>query len=84
MPSSKVIVIFKSGTSEGDINAAVQKIQAEGGTIGHRYNSALLGFSAEIPDSSLQSLTTGNTQIDYIEGDGEVSIYAEGILAKKS
>lgn len=51
-----------------------------GGKITHRYDAALLGFSAEMPDVSVSSLNS-HKHVDYIEPDGEVSIYAKKLLS---
>ncbi|KAG0211445.1 hypothetical protein BGX28_007937 [Mortierella sp. GBA30] len=78
---NKVIVVFKDGTPLSEIENAVNDVQAQGGKITHRYESALLGFSAEIPDSSVQTLNV-HPHVDYVEADGEVSIYTKNLLAK--
>ncbi|KAF9084003.1 hypothetical protein BGX23_010923 [Mortierella sp. AD031] len=76
---NKVIVVFKAGTPASEIEDAVKNVEAQGGIVTHRYNSALLGFAAEIPDNHLQALTV-HPKVDYVEPDGEVSIYAKSLL----
>lgn len=49
----KYIVVFKKGTQPNVINDAVKQVEQSGGSIGHRYDAVLLGFSATIPDSTL-------------------------------
>ncbi|KAG0317821.1 hypothetical protein BG000_004412 [Podila horticola] len=78
---NKVIVAFKSGTAPDHIELAIKDIEAQGGKITHRYNAALLGFAAEIPDDSVQALTI-DEKVDYVEADGPVSIYARNLLNK--
>ncbi|KAI8614073.1 hypothetical protein BC830DRAFT_1129080, partial [Chytriomyces sp. MP71] len=69
---SKVIVLFKAGTPAYVIEAAAEKVAAQGGSVGHRYNTTLLGFAASVPDSLLPAFTD-DVHIETIEADGEVS-----------
>ncbi|KAF9086695.1 hypothetical protein BGX23_008652, partial [Mortierella sp. AD031] len=62
------------------IEAAVKDVESKGGKVTHRYNSALLGFAAEMPDVSVSTLNS-HPHVDYVEADGEVSIYAKKLLA---
>ncbi|KAF9190568.1 hypothetical protein BGZ51_008419 [Haplosporangium sp. Z 767] len=78
---NKVIVVFKSDAQPSDIDAAIKNVESQGGKIGHRY-TALLGFSAEMPDNCVQSLTV-HPQVDYVEPDGEVSICTRNLLSGK-
>ncbi|KAF9551974.1 hypothetical protein EC957_000084 [Mortierella hygrophila] len=77
---NKVIVVFKKETPASEIEAAVKDVESKGGKITHRYDAALLGFSAEMPDVSVSSLNS-HKHVDYIEPDGEVSIYAKNLLS---
>ncbi|KAF9906703.1 hypothetical protein EC991_000365 [Linnemannia zychae] len=77
---NKVIVVFKKETPAGEIDAAVKDVESQGGKITHRYDAALLGFSAEMPDVSVSSLNS-HPHVDYVEADGEVSIYAKNLLS---
>jgi hypothetical protein len=52
----------------------------KGGKITHRYEAALLGFSAEMPDVSVSTLNS-HPHVDYVEPDGEVSIYSKKLLS---
>ncbi|KAG0042490.1 hypothetical protein BGZ83_000398 [Gryganskiella cystojenkinii] len=79
---NKVIVVFKSHTPAAEIEAAIKDCEAQGGKITQRYTSALLGFAAEVPDGNLQTLTV-HPHVDYVEPDGEVSIYGKKLLSKK-
>ncbi|KAF9356694.1 hypothetical protein BGX26_004892 [Mortierella sp. AD094] len=69
---SSLIVIFKDGTPHEEIESAAQDIESSGGTISQRYTSALLGFSAVLPEGYVSALN-GNPHVDYIEPDGEVT-----------
>ncbi|KAI1318383.1 hypothetical protein EDD11_006721 [Mortierella claussenii] len=79
--SNKVIVVFKAETPASEIDTAVKDIEANGGHITQRYASALLGFAAEVPDVGIQTLSV-HPHVDYIEPDGEVSIYAKKLISK--
>ncbi|KAJ3076572.1 Golgi SNAP receptor complex member 1 [Podochytrium sp. JEL0797] len=70
--ASKVIVMFKAGTSPEVVEAAAQRLIANGGAIGHRYSTSIIGFAATMPDSLLPSFTD-DVSIESIEADGEVS-----------
>ncbi|KAG0378610.1 hypothetical protein BGX24_003327 [Mortierella sp. AD032] len=77
---NKVIVVFKKETPAAEIEKAVKDVESKGGKITHRYDAALLGFSAEMPDVSVSSLNS-HPHVDYVEPDGEVSIYAKNLLS---
>ncbi|KAF9348214.1 hypothetical protein BGX26_000363 [Mortierella sp. AD094] len=79
--TNNVIVVFKKGTELSVIDAAVKDVESQGGKIKHRYNSALLGFSAEVPDVGINALNT-HAEVDYVEADGKVSTYAQSLLKK--
>jgi len=70
--SGKYIVVFKDSATDADIDKYVNEVHSNGGSVGHRYNSVLRGFSAAIPDSYFMQLQT-NPVIDYIEPDGVVT-----------
>jgi hypothetical protein len=53
---SSIIVTFKENTPISVIDDAADKIKQSGGTIGHRYDGALLGFSAKVPDNHISTL----------------------------
>ncbi|CAO3571105.1 unnamed protein product [Mortierella alpina] len=76
---NKVIVVFKDNTPASEIANAITDIESQGGKITHKYESALLGFAAEMPDSSVQVMTV-HPHVSYVEADGEVSAYAKGLL----
>ncbi|KAI8923928.1 hypothetical protein BC831DRAFT_468468 [Entophlyctis helioformis] len=74
--SGKYIVMFKADTPKDVIDKAADDVVKQGGTIGHRYDSSILGFAATMPDNLLTSLNT-HAHVDVIEADGEVSAYAK-------
>ncbi|KAF9928099.1 hypothetical protein FBU30_002635 [Linnemannia zychae] len=77
---NKVIVVFKNDTPAADIDAAINDVKSKGGVVTHRYDAALLGFAAEMPDASVSTLNS-HPSVSYIEPDGEVSIYAKNLLS---
>ncbi|KAF9561466.1 hypothetical protein EC968_005754 [Mortierella alpina] len=78
---NKVIVVFKENTPASEIENAINDVKSQGGTITHRYESALLGFAAELPDSSVQTLTV-HPHVSYVEPDGVVTAYAKAAMDK--
>ncbi|KAK7692622.1 hypothetical protein QCA50_004255 [Cerrena zonata] len=75
--SGKYIVVFKDSASQAQIDKYAQDVESNGGNVGHKYDSALRGFSAAIPDAFLQTLQAQGLAdgiIDYIEPDGTVTI----------
>ncbi|KAH9061359.1 serine proteinase inhibitor IA-1 [Lactarius vividus] len=76
--TGKYIVVFKNTASDEAINEQAEKVGLNGGKVDKKFSSSLLkGFSAEIPATYLltlqSSLTTGESQIDYIEPDSVVT-----------
>ncbi|KAJ3162664.1 hypothetical protein HDU86_003637 [Geranomyces michiganensis] len=76
--SGKYIVIFKSDTPKEVIDQAAKDVEAKGGSIGHRYDTTMRGFSAQVPDGLLTTFKE-HKNLDYIEADGEVSAYAKSV-----
>ncbi|KAI9341234.1 hypothetical protein DFJ73DRAFT_812881 [Zopfochytrium polystomum] len=74
--SSKVIVMFKSGTADDVVEKAVADVTANGGTVTHRYTTAIKGFAATLPDNVFTTLST-NEHVEVIEADGPVSTLAK-------
>ncbi|KAI3635486.1 hypothetical protein MIR68_006124 [Amoeboaphelidium protococcarum] len=70
------IVVFKQGTAKNTIEQAVDQVKKEGGKIGHRYDSVLLGFSCEIPEQLTDSLKSLEG-VDYVEEDQVMTIQKE-------
>lgn len=62
------LVVFKTGTSREVVLAAQSVVKRLGGTIGHTYTTALIGFSAKLPASAVQALRT-SPGVAYIEAD---------------
>ncbi|KAI8822579.1 protease propeptide/inhibitor [Fimicolochytrium jonesii] len=76
--SGKYIVVFKEGTAQNVIDQAAKDVEAQGGKIGHRYDTTMKGFSATVPDNVITTFKA-HEKVDYIEADGEVSAYAKSI-----
>ncbi|PCH43851.1 protease propeptide/inhibitor [Wolfiporia cocos MD-104 SS10] len=73
--SGKYIVVFKDHVTASQIDEYVNSVNANGGSVGRRFDSLLNGFSATIPDSYLTQLQSlQGDVIDYIEPDQEVRI----------
>ena len=78
---SQYIILFKSNTNPETIESLAQDIIKKGGSIGHRYESTILGFSTTIPDSLLDFVVQCK-DIECIEADGIVSVYAASLGIK--
>jgi subtilisin family serine protease len=66
------IVVFKPGTPRDVVLAAQDRAKRLGGTVKHTYESALIGFSVNLPDSALQVLRADQS-IAFIEADQDGS-----------
>ncbi|KAI0745678.1 protease propeptide/inhibitor [Earliella scabrosa] len=72
--SGRYIVVFKDHVSQSEIDKHADDVASNGGSVGHRYNTVLKGFSATIPDQYFQKLQSlQGDVIDYIEPDGIVT-----------
>lgn len=85
--AGRYIVVFKDGTDPAAVDAAIAEAEMAAATesldaapdapremtVYYRYSSALLGFAASMPASSLKALQ-GNSNVDYIEPDQVVTI----------
>lgn len=67
------IVVFRPRTSQNSIQSIEKTVQRLGGTIRFRYRSALLGFSALLPDKALQFVRIVR-EVEWIEANLMVSI----------
>jgi len=74
--SGKYIVVFKKDVPKSVVNKHADDVNAGGGTVGHRYDTVLNGFSASIPDDYLRTLSA-NEHVDSIEPDGVVTTCAK-------
>ncbi|ORY01925.1 hypothetical protein K493DRAFT_346988 [Basidiobolus meristosporus CBS 931.73] len=72
------IVMFHEGTPRSVIDEEVNKVQSQGGTIKHRYDSGIFGFAASIPDDHLTALNVSE-HVKLIEPDGEVTTCAKNL-----
>ena len=70
---NQYIVVFKPGTNREVVLSAQEKVKGLGGTVGHTYTSALIGFSVKVPEGALQTLRA-LPGIAYIEADQKVSL----------
>ncbi|KAL0581885.1 hypothetical protein V5O48_000114 [Marasmius crinis-equi] len=84
--SGKFIVVFKSDTSQEEVDKQASEISnndafiihnahddLSGGEV-HKKHSLLKGFTATIPESYMQQLQSlQGSVIDYIEPDGKVT-----------
>ncbi|KAG8990808.1 hypothetical protein FRB94_013090 [Tulasnella sp. JGI-2019a] len=69
------IVVFKDSATEAQIDEYAKGINATGGQVNHRYNSALKGFSARMDDTHLKAFKgIADDIVDYIEPDQVVTI----------
>ncbi|KAI8877606.1 hypothetical protein K501DRAFT_40059 [Backusella circina FSU 941] len=78
--SSTYIVTFKKDTPDSVIEEKIKEVEASGSTIGHRYNSAIKGFSVQVPDTSVSTLSFDSEHIEGVEADGEVSTQGKALL----
>jgi subtilisin family serine protease len=62
------IIVFRQGTTREALMAAQRIVEQMDGKVEHVYTSALVGFSATLSDSALQTLR-GLPLVDYIEAD---------------
>ncbi|KAI0032244.1 protease propeptide/inhibitor [Vararia minispora EC-137] len=74
--SGKYIVVFKKGTPKDVIDKQIEDVKNQGGTITNRFDSILLGFSADMPANVVANLQNNlqSNGIDYIEPDQVVTI----------
>ncbi|CAO3704000.1 unnamed protein product [Rhizopus stolonifer] len=78
--SSTFIVTFKSETPDEVIDAQIENAKASGAKIVHRYNSAIKGFSVEVPDECVSALSLTSPHIEAVEADGQVSTQGQSLL----
>lgn len=67
------IVVFKQDASRADVAAAEQVVKKLGGSVGFRYTTALIGFSARLPAGALNAVRA-NKRVAYIEADQKLSL----------
>lgn len=78
--ASSYIVSFKRDTPQDVIDAEKKRVQDTGAIIKHEYNTAIKGFSVEVPDNIVTSLSFDHPQVDYVEADGEVTTQGKALL----
>ncbi|KAG8690743.1 hypothetical protein FRC12_009521 [Ceratobasidium sp. 428] len=73
------IVVFHEDAPQSEIDKAIANVETAGGKLIYRYDAALNGFAAEIPDSHVQKLEESKlksgSNISFIQPDTEMSIY---------
>ncbi|TFK64525.1 hypothetical protein BDN72DRAFT_846511 [Pluteus cervinus] len=73
----KYIVVFKKSATPDQIQEYVDSVNSNGGRVKDIWTNPLKGFSAEIPDSFVQSLQakafSNEDIVDYIEEDQVVT-----------
>ena len=67
------IVVYKPGVSTGIIDRAAQNVSILGGSLLFRYDSALLGYAAILPDQILNRISQ-DPNVAYIEADQVMAI----------
>ncbi|KAI8978954.1 hypothetical protein BDB01DRAFT_798723 [Pilobolus umbonatus] len=80
MGSSTYIVTFKKDTPQDVIDKQIADVEASGATVKHRYNSAIKGFSVEVPDDVINACSLSSPHIDGIEADGEVTTLGQKFI----
>lgn len=80
MIASNYIVTFKKDTPDEVIEEEAKKIEQSGATIKHRYNAAIKGFSVEVPDETVSTLSFKGDHFQGVEADGEVTTQGQALL----
>ncbi|KAG1149640.1 hypothetical protein G6F37_002417 [Rhizopus arrhizus] len=80
MPSTNLIVTFKDDTPHDIIEQQILAAEAAGAKIVHRYNSAIKGFSIEVPDESVSAMSLRSPHIQSVEPDGEVTTQGKSLI----
>lgn len=71
----RYIVVFKPGTPAANRSAAAEHARGLGGQVDFVYESALIGFAANLPEQALSGLSN-NPNIEFIEADQVMTIDA--------
>lgn len=67
------IVVLKDGTNRATLEAMTNAVTSRGGKVNYRYENALSGFAAELPDKTLEFVLT-SPNVALVEADQTVSI----------
>ncbi len=67
------IVVFKGGTAQNIIDAALADANAKGAKVHFNYYKAVKGFAAHLPVQALAALRN-NPNVDYVEEDQVITI----------
>ncbi|KAL5528247.1 hypothetical protein ACEPAF_7383 [Sanghuangporus sanghuang] len=75
MSGNNYIVVFNDEVTQEQIDKYVQDVKEGGGQVNQRFDAILNGFSATIPDKTLESFKSlQGDVIKYIEPDQTVTI----------
>lgn len=80
--ASHYIVTFKKDTPDDVIEKHIAQTEASGAKVKHRYNSAIKGYSVEVPDDAVSTLSFKHEDVEYVEADGEVTTQGKALLAQ--
>jgi aqualysin 1 len=69
------IVVLSGRATTGQAAQARNQAKSRGGQVIHRYDSAIKGFSARLPDRAVEALQR-NPNVSYIEADQRVAVTA--------
>ncbi|KAI8582311.1 hypothetical protein K450DRAFT_228376 [Umbelopsis ramanniana AG] len=79
MSSSTFIVTFKRDTPQDVIDKHMEEAKSKGCKINHVYKTTTKGYSVEVPDDAVNSLSM-HENIVAIEADGEVTTQGKALL----
>jgi len=66
------IVVFKDGTTDAQIDQAIDKVKKAGGTVTHVYKTVLRGFAATMSPTLLADVKK-DSLVAYTEQDSAVT-----------
>ncbi|MPZ70641.1 MAG: S8 family serine peptidase [Actinobacteria bacterium] len=71
----RYIVVFDKSVSGKSLKSAGRNVQAQGGQIHYRYNSAIKGFAATLSKQQVESLRK-DSRVSFIEADHRIRLSA--------
>ncbi len=71
----RYIVVFNKSVSGAAVKSESQRVQARGGQIHYRYDSAIKGFAATLSKQAVESLRK-DSRVAYIEADQRIRLSA--------
>lgn len=69
----RYIVVFDENTGNGEMETAMNRVRAQGGSIHFVYEAAIKGFAAALPEKALQGLQN-NPQVQFIQAEQVITI----------